>query len=337
MFDAAHPDKGPFLRNLVLGERFIGYYLLRDKHLESFRDPTRGMFLTLILADRSGQLIGRVWEDAQNMDEELAERDVIKLDGEAEDYQGRLQVRVLRARPAGAGEYDLRDLMPSSRRDPVEMAEALAEALAGIRQPHLHALLGLFFGNPEFLRPFSEAPAAMKVHHAYRHGLLEHTLEMLSLAEAAIALYPDMDADLLRAGVLLHDIGKLREYEWALDIDMTDEGRLVGHVQLTDSMLLEALRQLPEFPPSLALRLRHMLLAHPGRLEFGAARQPMTLEAAALHHIDDLSTQMNHFSGLLAERPPGEAWTDFVRGLGRSLYGGTDSDLSSEESDPAGR
>lgn len=326
-----HPDKGPYLADLPPGERFVGFYSLSDKQLETFRDPTRGQFLTLTLADRSGQRIGRVWEDAEGVYEELTVGDILKLEGESEDFQGRLQIRVLRVRPANPEEYDRRDLLPSSLRTPEGLLAELMERREAVANPHLRALLAEFFDDPQFLAQFAEAPAAKKVHHAYLHGLLEHCLEMLSLAETLAGLYPELDPDLLATGILLHDIGKLREYGWETAIDLTTEGRLVGHVLLTDEALTHTLAGLPEFPPELALRLRHMLLAHPGRVEYGAARRPMTLEAAALHHLDALSTQLNRFRGLLAERPPHQPWTDYVRGLGRSLYGGLDDDLNLEE------
>jgi 3'-5' exoribonuclease len=130
----------------------------------------------------------------------------------------------------------------------------------------------------------------------------------------------------------LHDIGKLREYSWDLDIDQTDEGRLLGHIAITDQMLNEALAVQDDFPPELSLRLRHMLLAHHGRYEWGSPRRPQTMEAIALHHVENLSAQLNRFHSLIEERPLGEAWTDYDRLLGRQLYGGVGDDLNIEES-----
>ena len=160
---------------------------------------------------------------------------------------------------------------------------------------------------------------------------LEHTLEVLTLAHTLIEIYPQIDADLLLAGVLLHDIGKVREYTWDMDIDYSDEGRLLGHIVMTDEMVTTALQSLSEFPPELALRLRHMLLAHHGRYEWGSPRRPLTLEAIALHHIENLGAQINRFQMLLQDRPLGENWTSYDRMLGRQLYLGQDDDLNVEE------
>jgi 3'-5' exoribonuclease len=331
MTEAHHAEKGPFLRDLQPGDRFVGFYVLRNKQLEPFRDPTRGYYLTLILSDRSGQLLGRVWEGAEDVDAEVMQGDVIKLDGEVETYLERIQIRVLRIRPASQGEYDIRDMLPSSKKDPEEMLNALRTYIDQISNPHLGALVDAFYGNDDFLQLFTQAPAARRIHHAYIHGLLEHTLELLDLADTVLTLYPQIDSDLLLAGILLHDVGKVREYSWELDIDYTNEGRLVGHIVMADEMIAEAIRQIADFPETLALTLRHMVLSHHGRYEWGSPRRPKTIEAIALHHLENLSAQVNRFALLIEKRPQGEEWTKYDRLLRRQLYSGDDGDLSIEE------
>ena len=332
MSEALHPEKGPFLGQMQEGERFIGYYVLRNKQLEAFRDASRGHFLTLILSDRSGQMVGRVWEGAEQANEELHAGDVVKVDGETESYLERVQIRVNRVRAADSGEYDLGDMLPRSQRDPDEMMAEVQTFIDGIDNAHLRGLLDIFFTDADFLQRFMQAPAAKRVHHAYLGGLLEHVLEVLYLAQRVVEIYPQIDADLLYSGVLLHDIGKVREYTWGMDIDYSDEGRLIGHIVLAEEMLNSALANLPEFPQELALRLRHMLLAHHGRHEWGSPRRPMTIEAIALHQVENLSAQINRFDSLMASRQAGESWTAYDRMLGRQLYTGDgDDDLNIEE------
>jgi 3'-5' exoribonuclease len=234
-------------------------------------------------------------------------------------------------RPAKSSEYDRRDLLPSSERDPEELLAQVQGYIEQIDNPHLRALVDHFYTDPNFLDQFRQAPAAQRVHHAYLGGLLEHTVEVLVVCKTVLGLYPQIDASLLLAGALLHDIGKLREYTWDLEIDYSDEGRLVGHVVMTDEMVSTALQSLPDFPEELALRLRHMLLSHHGRYEWGSPRRPMTLEAITLHHVEDLDAQVNRFQLLLQGRPTGELWTPYDRLLGRPLYAGSDDDLSAEE------
>jgi 3'-5' exoribonuclease len=329
--ESHHPDKGVFLRHLEPEERFIGYFVLRSKTLEPFRDPTRGYYLTLVLSDRSGQSLAHVWENAEAVNQDVLQGDVVKVDGEVETYLERVQVRVLRLRPAAPEEYDIRDMLPSSKKNPDDLLTSIQFFIDQINDPHLTSLVNVFYGDDRFLRQFTQAPAGRRVHHAYLHDLLEHTVEVLTLANTLIDLYPDMNTDLLLCGALLHDIGKVREFDWGLDINYTDEGRLLGHVMIAEELVSRALQTLPDFPPELALQLRHMLLAHHGRYEWGSPRRPHTLEAIALHHLENLSAQVNRFQMLLETRPAGQVWTGYDRLLGRQLYAGEEDDLNIDE------
>jgi len=329
-FAPHHPQKGPFLRDIALGETFVGFYAVHRKQLEAYRDPSRGRYLTLILGDRSGQRRARVWDDAEAIAETIQEGDVVKVQGVMEAYLDTPQIRVLRIRAAREGEFDWRDMLPASSRDPEAMLADVLAAAESIANPHLRALVAHFYADEAFLDALQWVPAGRKVHHAYLGGLLEHLVEMLAFAQPVLRLYPQLDADLLIAGILLHDIGKVRELAWGLTIEYTDAGRLLGHIVLGDEMVAAAIAALPEFPEELALRLRHMLLAHHNRYEWGSPRRPQTLEAIALTKIDDLSAQVNRFALLLQQRESGEAWTPYDRLLARRLYAG-ETDLSIEE------
>ncbi len=327
-----HPLKGFFVANLQPGERVTAFFLVTRKQLEPFRDRTKGEFLTLVLSDRTGQILGRVWDDAPALAETFAEGDVVKVAGDVEEYLGRVQLIVHKLRPAQAEEFDLADFLPATTKAVDELLAAVRARVAGLQDPHLAALVRLFYDDPDFVARLAQAPAARRVHHAYLGGLLEHLVEVLTLCDTVLALYPRLNADLLRTGALLHDVGKLQEYSWGREIDYTDEGRLIGHVVLSDEAVCRALAQLPDFPAELRLRVRHLVLSHHGRYEWGSPRRPQTLEAIALHHIENLSAQVNRFEQLLeARRSPGEAWTDYDRLLGRQLYAGADPDLSVEE------
>ncbi len=327
-----HPQKGPFVRELKLGDRITGFYVVRFKQLESFRDRTRGQFLTLTLADRTGSVLARVWEGATELAQTFEQGDVVKVQGDVELYLDRTQVIVMKLRPAQNGEYDLRDFQPATEKSIDELLNVIQEAIEAIHNSHLNALVRHFYDDPDFLRQFTSAPGARRVHHAYLGGLLEHTAEMLKLGETVLELYPEIDTDLLRAGVLLHDVGKVREYRWENEIEYTDEGQLVGHINIADEMVSSVMASLEGFPEELAWRVRHMILSHHGRYDWGSPRRPQTLEAMALHQIEELDAQVNRFHSLLAGRPQGEAWTAFDRRLGRSIYGGREDDLEIDES-----
>lgn len=327
-----HPQKGHFILDARPGERVTGFFLVRHKQLEPFRDRSKGEFLTLMLGDRTGQLLARVWEGAAELAETFEEGDVVKVAGDVEEYLGRTQIIVNKLRRANEGEYDLADFLPATQKNVDDLWAAVQSAIDGIANSHLAALVRHFYDDPDFRAQMSQAPAARRVHHAYLGGLLEHLAEVLALCEAVLHLYPAINADLLRTGALLHDVGKLREYAWERDIDYTDEGRLVGHIVIGAEMVSGAMESLPDFPEELRLRVQHMLVSHHGRYEWGSPARPQTLEAIALHHVEELNAQVNRFQSLLAaRREPGQAWTDYDRLLGRQLYAGRDDDLSIEE------
>jgi 3'-5' exoribonuclease len=321
------------ISELQPGTRVVGYYLLRHKQVESFRDRSRGTFLTLQLADRTGQVLGRIWENIGTLQDQMHVGDVVKVAADVELWQDRAQLNIQKIRVAQPDEFDWTTLRPSSTRTLVEMQAEFNQQRQQVQNPHLQQLLQLVF-NGSVLTDFQAAPAARQVHHIYQHGLLEHTLEMCQLIEPLCQLYPELNHDLLLSGVLLHDIGKIREYDWQTDTQYTDEGRLIGHITIGFEIVTDAIKQFPDFPADLALQLKHLLLSHHGRYEWGSPRRPKTLEAVALHHLDDLLVQVNRFRTILTTRRQGqERWTEYDRLLGRALYAGESAvDLEIEES-----
>ncbi len=332
MNQPAHPQKGPWIADLEPGDLFIGFYLARDAHLRSFRDPDRGQYLRMSLMDRTGSIEARVWENAEEIETLLRKPVVVKVEGEVELFQDRRQARVLRLRQAREDEHDRVDLLASTDRDPETMMQTIDEAIESINDQAIKRLLLHFFGPAPFREAFSSAPAARRIHHAYLGGLLEHTYEILTLSTALMDLYPDIDRDLLIAGILLHDVGKLREFEWKLDFEYTDEGRLLGHVVPGAEMIASAMKQIDGFPDEIAIQIQHLILSHHGRYEWGSPRRPKTLEAIALHHLENLDGQVNRFLSLMKiARMEGREWTKYDYMLGRSLYAGVDADIAIEE------
>jgi 3'-5' exoribonuclease len=332
MSETQRPDKGPWISEIQEGQKFVGFYLIRNPNLDPFKDPSRGHYLRFLLADRSGVMEARVWENAEQLFTILENHPIVKVEAVVERFRDQLQARVSQLRPAESGEFDLSDLRPTTQRNIDEMNAVLDQTIASIQNPHLKAILEYFFQDDEFRTAYQEAPAATRVHHAYIGGLLEHIYEVLQLAEALIQLYPQIDHDMLIAGILLHDIGKCVEFKWDLDIEYTDRGKLIGHVVIGSEMVAQAIHELPEFPEQLGLHLQHIILSHHGRYEFGSPRRPKTLEAIALHHLENLDAQVNRFASLIEDaRKLGRDWTNYDSMLGRSLYSGQDEGLSIEE------
>ncbi len=332
MIDPAHPEKGPWIVDLQAEDRFTGFYLARDARLRSFRDPSRGQYLRMNIVDRTGSIEARVWENAEEIAAWLQDAALVKIEAEVEQFQERLQVRVLRIRPAAEDECDHADMLAATKRDVDAMMQEIDASIEAIQVESLKYLLQQFFGEASFRQAFASAPAARRIHHAYLGGLLEHTYEILQLSRPLLELYPEINRDLLVAGILLHDVGKLREFQWELDIEYSDEGRLLGHVVPGAEMVATAAKRLEAFPEELSIRLQHMILSHHGRYEWGSPRRPKTLEAVALHHLENLDGQVNRFHCLMATaKQQGRSWTEYDYLLGRSLYAGSDDDLSIEE------
>lgn len=334
MIDPVHPKKGPWIADLQSEDHFVGIYIARDAYLRSFRDPGRGQYLCVNLVDRTGSIEARVWENAEEIEALLQEPAVVKVEGEVELFQGRPQVRVMQLRIAGVDESEQADLLASTKRNLEHMLQTIDDAIKAIEDEFMRRLLRHFYNSPSFRQAISAAPAARRIHHAYIGGLLEHTYEILILAAPLLDLYPEIDRDLLTAGILLHDIGKLREFEWELDFAYTDEGRLLGHVVPGAEMVASATRHIEGFPHETEIHLRHLILSHHGRYEWGSPRRPKTLEAVALHHLENLDGQVNRFLSLIEKaKMEGRTWTKYDDLLGRSLYAGLDDDLKREERD----
>jgi 3'-5' exoribonuclease len=200
--------------------------------------------------------------------------------------------------------------------------------------PHLRALAECYLMDDLFVRDFTACPAGVKLHHAYLGGLLEHTVVMMDIAERVVPFYPGVDRDLVLMGLFLHDSGKTRELSFSKAFGYTDEGQLIGHIQMGVEMLLEKLTQVPEltgetFPRELTVRLKHLILSHHGTQEFGSPKVPMTPEAMLVHSIDMMDTRMHMILREIREdRHNPSAWTPYNHTLGRRLYkGGPNGDL----------
>jgi 3'-5' exoribonuclease len=200
------------------------------------------------------------------------------------------------------------------------MFQELRSWIVSIGNPHLKALLEALFSDPEIAIAYRTAPAAKSVHHAWLGGLIEHVLSLCHLAKFTAAHYKDIDLDLLLSGVILHDIGKTRELNFARGFSYSTEGQLLGHIAIGMRMVDEKLRLLPDFPAPLRDLLMHMLLSHHGELEFGSPKVPMFAEAMLLHQLDNLDSKMECIRGLVEkDRLVEGVWTGYSSALDRSV------------------
>ena len=278
-------------------------------------------YLALTLTDKSGEIEARMWDNAEQFAVNIEEGSFVETRGVVQDFQGVLQMKLLHLSPIPPSIISLQDFLPASKRAVEEMILELQERIATTADPALKKLLQHLFQG-ETLKLFSQAPAAKKMHHAYIGGLIEHTLSMAHMAEAAARHYPLLNYDLLMAGVLLHDLAKIEEFDFSSpSFSYTDRGRLVGHLVLGVEMVRRAAAEIIDIPASLLDQLSHLILSHHGQLEFGSPVLPMTPEAMLLHHIDDMDAKMNYLSALQEQvRGTDWEWTPFQRPLQRFLF-----------------
>jgi 3'-5' exoribonuclease len=281
-----------------------------------------GSYLHIIFGDSSGTITARMWENATENAAICSLGSAVAVAGLTTLYQDELQVKVVSLRRALSGEYRESELRPLRWQDPDSQRLALLAELDEIRQTHLRDLLGSFFDQDGgFLESFMLAPAAVRIHHAYPGGLIDHTMAVVRLLKTTMQEHPGLDRDLLVAGGLLHDLGKVETYlPQKLAYRVSDEGRLLDHVVLGERMVTARLAEIPAFPRELSLHLLHLILSHHGSKEFGSPIQPMTPEAIALHHCDYLDAQVQRFQETVRQCPPGQRWTAYQPSLGHSLF-----------------
>ncbi|MGA2206508.1 MAG: HD domain-containing protein [Terracidiphilus sp.] len=273
------------------GKLFESFFLVLAKQQRTTKQNKP--YLNLILGDKTGQIEGRVWDPGDpRIAREFERGDLVKARGSVSKYEDRTQVKVDQLRLALEGEADKMDMLPATTRNVDELWTALEASVASLTNPDLKRLLDAVLDDPAMAQAYREAPAARQLHHAWLGGLLEHVVSLLGLADRVAAHYPMLDRDLLVTGVVLHDIGKIRELSWETGFDYTVEGVLLGHIQMGVDLVEKTIAGLPGFPDRLRTLVLHMILAHHGKLEFGSPKLPMIPEALVLNFLDDLDAKM---------------------------------------------
>lgn len=299
-------------------------YLVSQKELRTTNNG--GLYIHAVLVDKTGEILARMWNASQDLYLSLPERGFAHFRGRVESYKGRPQFIIDGIRAAETHEVDMADFMPATRHDVDQMWDRLKQILRGVKNRHLLALAAKFINDEQFVAGFKQAPAATKNHHAFVGGLLEHTLSLLELAALVIPRYPHVSLDLVLVGILLHDAGKIRELSCHAGFDYTTEGKLIGHIVLAVLWLHEKAREIEAqtgqpFPPEIENALKHIILSHHGKYEFGSPRLPATMEAVAVHYLDNLDAKLHQFQYTI-ERDIDEhdEWTAYVPSLETKIY-----------------
>jgi 3'-5' exoribonuclease len=315
-----------YIAELTPGEQIEDQvFLVASKDL---RTTSQGsLYIHAVLADRTGQLLARVWQASESMYNALPEGGFVRLKGRTESYKGSLQFIIDAIRLVDdPGSLDLGEFLPRTEGDVEAMWARARKILSGIKNEYLAALVGQLLADEELMRRFRTAPAASQMHHAYIGGLLEHTLAVLELALVVIPKYPKLSMDLVLAGVFLHDLAKTAELKYETNFAYTDSGQLVGHVTLgavwIELKAAAAAKKLGKpFPSEIKWALQHIVLAHHGKYEFGSPRLPATPEAIAIHHLDNLDAKVSMMLRAIETDDNADSnWTDYQRALETRVY-----------------
>ncbi len=277
-------------------------------------------YLALILADRTGQIEAKMWDNVDEFILAFEQDDFLKIKGLINKYKNRFQLTIHKLRRMEEAEIDFTDYLPKTTKDIGELWRTLTEFVASFQNPHLKSLVELFMADAEIAERYRNAPAAKTLHHAYIGGLLDHVVSLCRSCDLMCQNYPQVNRDLLLTGAFLHDIGKVQELSYNRAFSYTTRGQLLGHMIIELEMLQAKLAKLPDFPPELKTLLEHLIISHHGQYDFGSPKLPMFLEALMLHYLDDLDSKMEAMRAQFEREAELDGpWTSYNASLGRPL------------------
>jgi len=308
--------------NLSLNTKIDDIFIIKNVEFRVRRDKkTIDMFFKI--ADKTGEIEAINWDVSSDKVEELGKIEFARVQGQVtrRKIDGTLQATVASLIKTTPLNEDYSDYLPQSKENLDELMQKTFSKIDSIENYHLKNLLKSFFDDPEFAEKFKRAPAATKVHQPYLGGLLEHTCNLVRICETIYDIYKEIDHDFLITMAMLHDIGKVREYAYEKTIEQTDEGKLLGHIAIGLEMIDQKIKSLDNFPQDLALMIKHTLLSHHGRFEFGSPKLPSILTAIALHFADETEAKISGFINIKGEKKNfKEKWSKWIWWLERSVY-----------------
>ncbi len=281
---------------------------------------TGDLYIALTLADRTGQIEAKIWDNVHEVLDCFEQDDFVKVKGLLNKYNNRFQLTIHKVRKCEEHEVDFSDYLPKTEKDVEQLWQTLREFVDSFQNQELKALLREFMNDPDIETRYKNAPAAKSLHHAFVGGLLDHVVSLFRSCDLVARNYPQINRDLLLSGAFLHDIGKLHELSYARSISYTTSGQLLGHMIIELEMLHKKIALVPDFPDELKILLEHMIISHHGQYEFGSPKLPMFPEALMLHYLDDLDSKMESMRAQFEREAENEdAWSGYNPSLGRPL------------------
>ncbi len=307
-----------WIRELKPGTDIEDSYVVRSKDVRQRRGG--GPYLAATLGDKTGEVAALVWENVEQIGKVLEAGEVVTVKGQVQRYNGRLQVVIRRVAKVPADRVDEALYVRSSSVDVDLLWQRLTTLVEEVENEHLRQLLFRVISKPEVADRFRVAPAARAMHHAFRSGLLEHTVSMSTMGRQ-LAKHYSLNADLVVAGCVLHDLGKIWELDISSSIEYTDEGRLIGHLTMEVLYVDRVIAEMTAFPDEIRRQLLHILLAHHGEYEYGSPRRPKTPEALLVHQMDLLDSKMaGMLEAINADGDSEAAWSPYSKIMDRFIY-----------------
>jgi len=315
--------KKTFIKDIKERDRIDDVFLVARKDMGVSK--TGKPYLSLRFMDSTGSMDARVWDNAEAMARLFEAGDVVRVRGYALSYRGDVQLNVSSIEKTPPEECSPSDFLPSSRRDPEEMMGELDGIIETLEDPWIKALLKAIFADTDVRSRFRTAPAAKAMHHAFIGGLIEHVLSICSIVDFVVEHYREdlaLNRDILMAGAILHDIGKIYELSYTSSFDYTDQGKLIGHITLGVELVNRKTAAIPGFPEHTRMAINHLILSHHGILEFGSPKRPKFAEAIMLSFLDDMDAKMAALRVMTGEVEEGASWTPYQRIFERPIYTG---------------
>lgn len=280
------------------GDRIDDIFVVKIK--KALSSYSKGYFFQLLLSDNSGKTLDyRYWgsndeKKVRELYDSIKNDSVVRVQGKVSVYNNKLQLATnepFTIEPLKEGEYGKSDFIKSPRKNLDEMYAEIEKAILEVKDENLRKMLENIFNEPEIKAKFKEHPGAIEIHHNWIGGLLEHTVEVLRYALVSCDIFTNLDKDLVIAGALLHDIGKLEELSVTSRIKGSDKGQLIGHVVLSSIFVSNKMDEF-DLDKNLKNKLLHIIISHHGKLEYGSPKEPMFPEAVAVYYADDMSSSI---------------------------------------------
>jgi 3'-5' exoribonuclease len=308
------PPEKVFVKSLQDKQVFNSIFLVRERNLLTGKNGKA--YISAVLADSSGSVDARIWDNVDSIRDVFQAGDIVHVKGQVQLFQNRRQVIVHRVEKALPAEYRVEDYVSAAKRQPEEMLAELIVIAEGLSDRNIRQLTLDVLQDSEIREKLLRAPAAKTIHHAYIGGLLEHVLSICGVMKLLAPHYErqgvDLKLDYLLFGAIFHDIGKIWELDTVGGISYTDRGKLIGHMVMAVELVEKKASRILGFPEELKDLLKHIILSHHGKLEYGSPKLPMFMEAFLVAAIDDLDSKINTISGFVQnESESGEKWSKF--------------------------